>query len=204
MSPARQRRLFTLAPAAAFLLACSGGLVDCGRTVNKVIPAVREIDPEYATEPIDCKKPYESEAPLGCAIREVQCGDVIVGNTSNGIMHFDESFYQHKACTPERHEYGLAPESIYALNIPANTWVDVLLASDCVDLDVFSANWDNPRKCPTPSHVNVTQCEADVTERGGKITITTVDRPEAHLLWVDGKRGATGNFRLTVNCRRYR
>ncbi|MFM2247643.1 MAG: hypothetical protein RL071_3717 [Pseudomonadota bacterium] len=204
MSPRLRPSTLALGPLGLGLLACSGGLVDCGRAAHTVIPAVREIDPEYATEPVDCSQDYPTEAARGCAIREISCGDVVLGNNTNGIEAFDEDFYQHKACTPQRHSYSKGPEAIYSLNIPANTWVDVVLASDCVDLDVFSANWDNPRKCPTPSHVNVTQCEADVTDRGGKITITTVDRPEAHLVWVDGKEGATGNFRLTVRCRTYR
>jgi hypothetical protein len=185
------------------LLACSGSFVDCGRAAHKVVPGVREIDPEYATEPVDCDAEYPMESPRGCSIRTISCGETILGNNSTGIQHFDERFYQPKACTPERHSYDEAPESPYMLEIPPYTWVDIVLASDCVDLDVFSANWDEPNRCPTPSHVNVNQCEADVTTRGGKITITTVAKPEHHLIWVDGKKGATGNFRLTVNCREY-
>jgi hypothetical protein len=39
---------------------------------------------------------------------------------------------------------------------------------------------------------------------GGTIRITSVDKPESHLIIVDGKKGVTGNFRLSVKCTTYR
>ncbi len=194
-----------LAALVPLVLACGGGaFTNCGRAVHKVVPAVEELDPEYATEPIDCGEPYPTGALRGSYIQEIRCGDSITGNTSKGEKHFDESFYQAQKCTPERHSYELAPEAPYRLIVPENTWADITLASDCVDLDIFSANWDDKRRFPTKSHVNITQCEGDTSPRGGTITITTVNQPEAHLVWVDGKVGATGNFRIDVNCRKYR
>ncbi len=206
--PTPQRRGLPLAfvwlgTALPIVLAC-GGAVDCGRTVNKVVPAIRELDPEYNTEPVDCDIDYPSPSPRGCAIEELRCDSVVMGNTNTGFSHFDEEFYQAQKCTPERHGYRSSPEAPYSLVLPANTWADIILVSDCADLDVFSATWDNPAKCPTPSHTNINQCEADTSRRGGTIVITTVDKPEKHLVWVDGKNGATGNFRLEVKCRLYR
>ena len=184
------------------LLAC-GGVLDCGRTVNKVIPAVREIDPDFNTEPIDCDNDYPAPTPKGCYIEKISCDSVIEANNESGFRHFDETFYQAHYCTPERHGYADGQDSPYVLDVPPNTWVDVVLTSDCVDLDVFSASWDKPTKCPTASHTNI-NCEADTTRRGGSITITSVNRPEKHLVWVDGKHGAVGNYRLEVKCRTYR
>ena len=40
-------------------------------------------------------------------------------------------------------------------------------------------------------------------KRGGGVRINTVDRAETTIV-VDGKDGATGNFRLRVECRQYR
>jgi hypothetical protein len=194
----------TLGLAAPLVLACGGGLTNCGRAVHKVVPAVEELDPEYATEPIDCGEPYPTGSLRGVYIKELRCGDSITGNTAKGEKHFDESFYQAQKCTPERHGYDLAPEASYWLEVPPNTWADVVLASDCVDLDIFSANWDRKNQFPTKSHVNITQCEGDTSSRGGTITITTVNQPESHLVWVDGKMGATGNFRIDVRCHNYR
>lgn len=203
-SPSRRSLWATVVPLLPMVLACSGGFTNCGRTVHKIIPAVEKLDPEYATEPVDCGDPYPTPGVRGCFIQELRCGDSIEGNNSDGITHFDESFYQAQKCTPERHAYKKGPEAPYWLIVPANTWADVTLASDCVDLDIFSANWDRKTECPTKSHVNITQCEADTTPRGGTITITTVDRAESHLVWIDGKYGATGNFRIDVKCRKYR
>lgn len=192
-----------LAISAPLLLAC-GGLVDCGRTVNKVIPAVREIDPEFNTEPVDCDEDFPKPTPRGCSIQNITCGSVIEANNDNDFFHFDGDFYVSKACTVERNGYDKGPDSPYFLELPANTWADITLASDCADLDIFSATWDRPNQCPTPSHTNINQCEGDVSRRGGKITITTVGNPESHLVWVDGKFGATGNYRMEVHCRQYR
>lgn len=199
--PALVATVFALAPA---VLACGGGMLNCGRTVHKVIPAVQEIDAEYATEPIDCDHDYPSPAPRGCSIETITCKSIIEGNTHTGFKVFGPEFTQAQKCTPERHGYEKSEEAPYFLELPPNTWADIVLVSDCVDLDVFSATWDNPRKCPTKSHTNINQCEADTSRGGGSITITTVNKPETHLVWVDGKNGATGNFRLEVKCRVYR
>jgi hypothetical protein len=182
------------------LLACGGLPLNCGRTVNKVIPVVREFD----TEPVDCDRDFPKAAPKGCSIATLHCGSVVEGNNDNSFYQFDGSFYVSQKCTPERHDYDKGPDAPYFLELPSNTWAEIVLASDCADLDIFSATWDRPNKCPTPSHTNINQCEADVSRRGGQILITTVDKPETHLVWVDGKYGAVGNFRLEVKCREYR
>ena len=196
-------RLVRLAVFSPLLLACSGIPLTCGRTVNKVIPAVREIDPDFDTVPVDCDPEFPSTAPRGCSITTLTCGSIVEGNNDTEFYRFDGSFYVAKACTPEHHGYDKGPDAPYALELPSNIWADIHLVSDCADLDIFSATWDRPSQCPTPSHA-INQCEADVSRRGGKITITTVNKPEQHLVWVDGKYGATGNYRLEVKCREYR
>jgi hypothetical protein len=200
----KSRYLLRLAVFSPLLLACSGIPLTCGRTVNKVIPAVREIDPDFDTDPVDCEPDFPKTSPKGCSIANITCGSIIEGNNDNRFHKFDGNFYVSKACTPERHSYEKGPDAPYFLELPANVWADIHLVSDCADLDIFSATWDRPHQCPTPSHTNINQCEADVSRRGGKITITTVSKPETHLVWVDGKYGATGTFRLEVKCREYR
>ena len=197
-------RFVGLAVFSPLLLACSGIPLTCGRTVNQVIPAIREIDPDFDTKPVDCSPKFPSTAPRGCSIAPITCGSIVEGNNDTQFYRFDGNFYVSKACTPEHHGYDEGPDAPYFLEIPSNTWVDIHLISDCADLDIFSATWDRPNQCPTASHTNINQCEADISRRGGKITITTVNKPETHLVWVDGKYGATGNYRMEVKCREYR
>lgn len=183
------------------LLACSA--VDCGRAANKVVPGVRSIDPEYNTAPVDCDPEFKMSAPRGCTQGTITCGDEVEGSNAPGRFKFDDDFYQHMQCTPERNHYDEAPEAVYRLHIPADVMATVTLISDCAELDVASYRWEEDDRCPTVKHPRA-QCEMDTSERGGSVVISTVNVPENHLLIVDGQKGETGNFRLKVDCRTYR
>ena len=41
----------------------------------------------------------------------------------------------------------------------------------------------------------------DDSKRGGKIRLNSVMKPATYLIGVDGKKGAVGNYRLSVECR---
>ena len=199
----RHPLLLLLAAAAPVALACSG--TDLGRTINEVVPAVREIDKEYATEKVQCDTPIQTAPPKGCAIREISCGDEVEGNNRFGEKHYDDEFYVSKFCGVQKNQYDDATEAIYLLSVPSNVQADVVLTSDCVDLDIASISVppDAVNRCPTISH-SVQVCEMDQGRGGGSVRITTVDRSETHFVVIDGKDGQTGNFRLRVDCRNYR
>ncbi len=199
----RRPLLVLCAAALPVVLACSG--TDIGRTINEVVPSVREVDPEFATEKVPCDEPFSTPAPKGCAMATLSCGDQVQGNNAFGEQNYDDAFYVGKFCGPQRHQYEEAPEAIYLLEVPGNVQADVTLSSDCVDLDIASISVppDATNRCPTLSHA-VQVCEMDQGRGGGSVRITTVDRAETHLIVVDGKKGVTGNFRLRVDCRTYR
>ena len=66
-------------------------------------------------------------------------------------------------------------------------------------------SWDENR-CPTVKHAPAIQkeCEMDTRSGGGTLRLTTVKNAQTYLIAVDGKQGASGNFRLTVNFGTYR
>lgn len=199
----RHPLLLLIATAAPVVLACGG--TDLGRQVNKVIPAVREVDREFATEPVACDEPYRTPSPSGCAMQTISCNSEVEGNNRFGDNNFDDDFYVSKFCGTQRHAYDESPEAIYLLTLPGNVQADITLTSDCGDLDLASVSTspDATNRCPTISHT-VQVCEMDQGGRGGSVRITTVDRPENHFIVVDGKNGFTGNFRLRVDCKTYR
>lgn len=200
----RRHPLLLLAAAAVpIVLACSG--TDFGRKINEVVPAVREVDPEFATEAVSCDEPYRTPPPKGCAMQSISCGDEVEGNNQFGEKNYDDQFYVKKFCGTQRHAYEEAAEAIYLLTVPSNVQADVVLTSDCADLDISSISVppDATNRCPTLSH-SVQVCEMDQSRGGGSVRITTVDRAETHFVVVDGKDGQTGNFRLRVDCRNYR
>ena len=195
----RHPLLLLIATAAPVVLACGG--TDLGRQVNKVIPAVREVDREFATEPVACDEPYRTPSPSGCAMQTISCNSEVEGNNRFGDNRFDDGFYVSKFCGTQRHAYDESPEAIYLLTLPGNVRV-IALASDCGDLDLAVSTspdaTNGVRPSATPSR------SVRWTRRRGSVRITTVDRPENHFIVVDGKNGFTGNFRLRVDCETYR
>jgi len=189
-------------------LACGGG-VDWESTsrVNRT-PAQRAASKTYekpvSTGPDPCDTPIETPAPSqACYIADIACGQSVSGSTSKGgRSRFGDAFYLAQYCSPERHRYDDAAEVAYRLKVPANTRADVALVSDCVDLDLATALWSGTG-CPDEAH-SAKPCEMTAERGGGSVVITTVNRPETHLVIVDGKKGAEGNFTVSVTCGPYR
>ena len=78
------------------------------------------------------------------------------------------------------------------------------LDSNCEDLDLFAIGWDETT-CPDAKHSNrIAECEMTTKPGGGSLVLTTVNRPQVFLVGVDGKQGASGNFRLSLGCSLYR
>lgn len=189
-------------------LACGSGnnsVREATRQVSKVVPVVEKISSEITREPIACEPELKTPQPRGCTSGTLTCGSVIEGNNTGMPRHWGDQFYVSAFCTPQRHYYEEAGEAVYRLELPPNIQADIRLDSDCADLDVVSLSWADTSTCPGEQHTGrIRQCEMDTHSEGGTIRITTVNDPEVHILGVDGKQGASGNFRLTVTCSTYR
>ena len=73
------------------------------------------------------------------------------------------------------------------------------------DLDVVAMAWKDTDQCPTvDSSGHIFECEMETDEGSGEINLFTVDNDRVYLVGVDGKRGETGDFSLSVNCSAYR
>lgn len=187
------------------LMGCAACDSACNRGA-KVVPALELIDPSWGAEPVDCEVNHAPPDPKnGCIYKRLECNSVVEDTTRGGKNHFDDDFYQQGFCTPQRNNYEKSPEAIYQLRVAPNTQVDMRLDSNCADLDLVAMAWDETR-CPTPQHATTIQkeCEMDTKDGGGTLRVTTVTNPQTYLIAVDGKQGAYGNFRLTVNCKLYR
>ena len=181
---------------------CENG---CHRAA-KVVPALELMDPSWGAKPVDCDIEHPDPASsTGCVSRELQCNTVFEATTRGGKSHFGDDFYQKGFCTPQRNNYEHSPEAIYQLRVEPNIQVDLRLDSNCADLDLVAMSWDEYR-CPTEKHATAIQkeCEMNTKMDGGSLRLTTVNNPQTYLIAVDGKQGAFGNFRLTVNCKTYR
>ena len=176
-----------------------------GSSVARVIPALEVINPELAAEPVDCDPPIPTPSPGHTGvIGTLACGDVVEGNTSVGNSVWNDQFYVHAAyCTPAVHYYDQAPEVIYRIEVPPNHEATVQLDSNCVDLDVSMVAWQDTTSVPHDKH-SIAECQMDDSTGGGTVRGTAVDKPYTYLVGVDGKKGAIGNYRLTVTCRIYR
>ncbi len=206
-------RRWLLLPLVAILLigvalACGSGnnsVREATRQVSKVVPVVEKVSEELTREPVACEPAFKTAQPRGCTSQTLTCGSVVEGNNTGMTRHFSDQFYVAAFCTPQRHYYEEAGEAVYRLELPPNIQADIRLDSDCVDLDVVSMSWADTSSCPGEAHTGrIRQCEMNTDSEGGKIRITTVNEPEVHVLAVDGKQGATGNFRLSVVCSTYR
>lgn len=187
---------------ALLLFGCENGC----HTATKVIPALEYVDPSWGAEPVDCDVDHpDPDARSGCISRELQCNTTFEATTRGGKSHFGDDFYQQGWCTPQRNNYENSPEAVYQLRVPPNTQVDMRLDSNCADLDLVAMQWESS-SCPKLKHTNSIQkeCEMNTREDGGSLRLTTTENPLTYLVAVDGKQGAYGNFRLTVNCKLYR
>lgn len=204
----RRPLALVVAGLSAFALACGSGnnsLREATRQVSKVVPVVEKVADEVTREPVACEPAFTTSQARGCTSQTITCGSVVEGNNTNQPRRWGDQFYVSAFCTPQRHYYEEAGEAVYRLELPPNIAADIRLDSDCADLDVVSMSWADTSSCPTEAHTGrIRQCEMNTDSAGGKIRITTVNEPEVHVVAVDGKQGATGNFRLTVTCSTYR
>lgn len=183
----------------------SGGVNDATRQIAKVVPVVEKVATEATREPVKCDPVVQSAQPRGCSIQTITCGSVIDGNNTGMAQRWGDQYYVTAFCTPHRHYYEEAGESVYRLEVPPNIQADVRLDSDCADLDIVAMSWADTSSCPREEHANrIRECEMDTHDGGGTVRLTTVDKPQVYVIGVDGKQGAAGNFRLTVTCSTYR
>ncbi|MDP6933309.1 MAG: hypothetical protein QGG40_10355 [Myxococcota bacterium] len=181
------------------------GCSDCRTIMSSTIPALQSAGPEFQYEPIQCDTDIATPAPKQCIVKTLACGDTVEGNTKVGHSKWGDDFYQKTFCTPQRHDYDESPEIVYALEVPADVEATVRMDSDCADLDVVAVSWNDTKQCPrTEHHIRINECEMDTSVGNGYVRMTTVTKAQTYLVGVDGKNGATGNFRLTVRCTTYR
>ncbi|MCB9766268.1 MAG: hypothetical protein H6739_41215 [Alphaproteobacteria bacterium] len=165
--------------------------------------ATEEIFASFRGESLDraCDDDALSEVPVSanCVSGTLSCGGSVEGHLKGGENHWDDDFYRGKYCTPLPQKYD-GPERVYRFDVPAEHLVQVELISPCEDLDLFAMVWSDTSRCPREEHL-VSECEADVTSGGGKVTIYTDRNPKTYLVGVDGKHGATGPFKLVARCK---
>lgn len=149
---------------------------------------------------VDCDADLTVPKARGCAIARIACGESIEGSNHGQAGHFGDDFYRSKFCTPRAASYADGPEAVYALTVPANMQADITLDSPCDDLDLFSVRWSSADRCPSVS-TSTGECEGSTKGAVDTVRIVSVGRDEEHLVWVDGKKGAEGNFALRVDCR---
>jgi len=204
--------LGTLGIAVVWTLAC--GPIDFGDDATETAPSsggasgARPVSadggpaaaatPEAA--PVECDTSMKVPRASGCAISTIACGETIEASNEGQAGHFDDAFYRQKFCTPRSNDYESSPEAVYALTVPANMKADVFLETPCDDLDLFSIRWPHADRCPSAS-TSTGECEGSTKDGADTVRIMSVGKDEKHLVWVDGKQGATGNFRLRVECR---
>ena len=193
----------------SLLFACDS----CKQYATYAIPALEESNPSWV-DPVDCEEsriPTKSTAQkaysetFNCDVDQKE--PIIINGTTIGKEEslIGDQFYQNAACTPSKtHFYRRSPEAIYRLNLAPNTMAEIQLASNCADLDPFAYKWSR-KSVPTEKHGRVSDtCELDTSAGDGRIVITTTKNEHQYLVGVDGKDGATGNFRLKIVCRSYR
>ncbi|MEL6348700.1 MAG: hypothetical protein AAFV53_36690 [Myxococcota bacterium] len=207
-----QRRFGVLSLCLLSALAC-GGLIDNkpkGGTTTSYVPGSNDADqytlpPENLNGGADCDTRTPTPLPQGCVSARLACGDTVQGNNSFGEAHFDDEFYVHNFCTPQRHDYDEAAEIKYLIDVPGDKKAVITLTSGCGDLDVSAMAWDNPRTCPRAAARRLNECEMNPSSTGEDVvTVTTVTNPQTYLIAVDGKNGDEGNYTLKVECIDYR
>jgi hypothetical protein len=205
MIPSPRRRPLLAATVFAGAVLALGCSDSCGKKAAKVVPVLEKVNPDYGEPELACEPAFATPSPTGCAIQTLTCGDQVEGNTSAGRFNWGDDFYQKAFCTPQRHDYDDSPESIYMLKIPGDVQADVRLESPCADLDLVAVGWSDAQVCPTIAHtIRIVECEMGTASGSDTVRMTTVNKGQSFLIGVDGKNGATGNYRLTVKCSTYR
>ncbi len=194
-------RALLLLPGLLLAVSCDS----MGRLAAKFIPAMERLNEEWAPPQMDCESNIPTQKPMRCVAGRIACNDVVEGYSGAGERHYTDKFYGGAKCVPRKHRYDVAPEMIYRLKLQPNTEAIVELVSDCADLDVFGFRWEEKGTCPKDRHYErIPECEMDDSPRGGRIKLNAVNKPVTYLVGVDGKKGAVGNYRLSVTCRQSR
>jgi hypothetical protein len=176
-----------------------------GPVAAKFIPPLESMNEEWAAKQMDCEPPIATPRTRNCVIGRIACGDTVEGHSAAGKKRYNDRFWTGAKCTPRRMDYELAPEVTYKLRLPPNTEATVELIADCGDLDLFAFRWEHKTSCPSNLHYDrILECEMDTTPRGGRVKLTSIGKDINYLVGVDGKKGATGNYRISVQCRNYR
>jgi len=188
--------------ALAALLAMSG-CDSLGPSMARFIPVLEYVDEEWAPITMECEKLYSSRKPKQCVSKTIQCGETIRGNNKMGRSKWSSDFYRKATCLAVSSAGGHGgPEMVYRVTVPKHTRAKAELKSDCADLDVFALRWnDRELECPKMGHAQrVGECQADLSPRGGRASMTATTKEETYLISVDGKGGVYGNFELTIAC----
>lgn len=176
-------------------------LAGCGEVkglVESVKTAATEAKERASIPPMPCDADVSTAPPENaCVSGELTCGSVIEGTTEGGVNFWGDDFYSHKFCFPAGDDRS-GPERVYVFHAPANTDVRIRLDSDCAELDLAAVAWAWDGTCPGVNHL-VPECESDNAEGGGRVRLN-VFKPRDYLVAVEGKGGASGTFRLTVEC----
>lgn len=176
-------------------------LAGCGEILSQVDRVTEFVGGSRAAAgrpKLDCDARYDTPTPRGCLSGELRCGDVVQGTTVGGESNFDDAFYAGAFCFPpgERHS---ASERVYRFSAPKDTEVTVTLDAPCADLDLAVVAWKYEGSCPVAQSA-IAECEGDTSSSGGEVTVQ-VFNPRDYLVAIDGKDGATGPYRLSIECR---
>jgi len=191
-----------LLPCLLFLAGCNA----LGEFAAKFIPPLERVNEDWAPPQMECEPRIATTTPRQCIASQIACGDTVEGHSAAGKKKWGDEFYRGAKCVPSSYNYDAAPEMTYRLKLKPNQEAIVKLISDCGDLDLFGFRWeDKDLECPAARHYGrIAECEMEDTPRGGAIKLTAVNKPVNFLVGVDGKKGATGNYRISVTCRQNR
>jgi hypothetical protein len=173
------------------------GCADAQNAVKKVRDAAASAKEEATRPRVTCDAEVPKAPVEGCLSGTLTCGDSVLGTTDGGESALGDAFYAGSFCFPAGDDRS-GPERVYLFEAPANQDVTVRLESDCVDLDVAAVAWNYDGRCPTENHL-VPECESAGSRGGGTVRLNTFHARD-YLLVVDGKRRASGTFRLSVEC----
>ena len=74
-----------------FLLSACDNL---GFRAAKMIPALEQIDPSWADDPVDCEATHAPpDATFGVCTKKSSCNTVLEDTTIGGESHFGDDFY---------------------------------------------------------------------------------------------------------------
>ncbi len=133
----------------------------------------------------------------GCFSGTLTCGSTLTGHTRNGGSRWEGPFYQRKFCSAVVDPYK-GEERAYRFQMERQQRAIIKLTSDCEDLDLFVLQWTGDT-CPGMSH-SISNCDSDITSKGGSIELEAITHPRNFLIVVEGKGGVDAPFELSAEC----